>query len=77
MCHDEWCKIWRGLDLPIQNWYEEFDEFWPKHSKNLNFNELLLTKVYVMFELKKSTEELFLIALKIGVKFEGKLTCTF
>ena len=30
-----------------------------------------------MFELKKGTEELSLIALKINVKFEGKLTCTF
>ena len=30
-----------------------------------------------MFELKKSTEELCLIALKIDIKFEGKLTSTF
>ena len=29
---------------------------------------------YIMFELKKSTEELFLIALEIDAKFEGKLT---
>ena len=34
-CHDneEWCKMWRGIDLPVQNWPQEFDEFWPKHSK--------------------------------------------
>ena len=33
----KWCKIWRGTDLSFQNWYEEFDEFWPGHwevSKN-------------------------------------------
>ena len=31
---------------------------------------------YMMLELKKSTDGLFLIALKIDVKFEGKITCT-
>ena len=35
ICHDneEWCKIWRGIDLSFQNWHEEFDEFWPEHLK--------------------------------------------
>ena len=35
MCHDneEWCKNWREINLSVQNWHEEFDEFWPKHSK--------------------------------------------
>ena len=35
ICHDneEWCKIWRGIDLSFQNWHEEFDKFWPEHSK--------------------------------------------
>ena len=35
MCHDneEWCKIWRGTDMSFQNWHEEFEKFWPKHSK--------------------------------------------
>ena len=37
------------------------DSFWAKHT---------------MFELQ-NTEELYLIALKIDVKFEGKLTCAF
>ena len=29
MCHDneEWCRIWIGIDLSIQNWHEKFDEF--------------------------------------------------
>ena len=30
-----------------------------------------------MFEIKKRTEDLFLMALKIDAKFEGKLTCAF
>ena len=35
MCHDneEWCKNWRGIDLSVENWHEELDEFWPEHSK--------------------------------------------
>ena len=35
MCHDneKWCKIWRGINVPFQNWHEEFDELWPKRSK--------------------------------------------
>ena len=53
MCHEneEWCKNWRGIDLSVQNWHEEFDQFWPeplKISKNLHFNGLLLTKVYIV-----------------------------
>ena len=42
--------------------------------KKLHFNGVLLTKVYNVWA-KESTEELFLMALKIDVKFEGKLTC--
>ena len=35
MCHDseQWCKIWTGIDLPVQNWHEEFDKSLRKHSK--------------------------------------------
>ena len=57
MCHgnDKWCKIWRGTDLSVQNWHEEFDEFWPEHSKISKICTLMgffWTK-YIMFELKK------------------------
>ena len=31
--NEKWCKILRGVELSFQNWHEEFDEFWPKHSK--------------------------------------------
>ena len=57
LCHDnaKWCKIWRGVDLPVQNWHEEIDKFLPEHSKiskKLHFNAFFWTK-HVMFELKK------------------------
>ena len=57
ICHgnDKWCKIWRGTDLSVQNWYEEFDEFLPEHSKISKICTLMgcfWTK-YITFELKK------------------------
>ena len=77
MCHDieEWCKSWKGIDLSVQNWHEKFDKFWLEHSKISKMCTLMgffWTK-YKMFELKKAC----LIALKIDVKFEGKLTGAF
>ena len=74
MCHDneEWCKIWRGIDLSFQNWHEKFDKFWPEHSKVCILMGSFWTK-YVMFELKKyrgvmshDTEDRY--------KIEGKLS---
>ena len=36
MCYynGEWCKIWKEMDLSVQNWREEFNKFWPEHLKN-------------------------------------------
>ena len=81
ICHenDELRKIWRGTDLSFQNWHEEFDEFWPEHSKISKMCTLMSffwTK-YIMFELKKSIGEFCLMALNIDATFEGKLTCAF
>ena len=58
MCHDneEWCKIWTGIDLSIQNWHEEFKKFWPEHSKISKICTLLMGSFwskYIVFELKK------------------------
>ena len=57
MCHDneEWCKIWRGIDLSFQNWHEEFDEFWPEHLKVSKIFILMCSfwAKYILFELKK------------------------
>ena len=81
MCHDneEWCKIWRGIDLSFQNWYEEFDNFWPKHLKISKICTLMdcFWPRHIMFELKKRTEESCLIALNSNTKFEQKMTCAF
>ena len=60
MCHnnEEWCKIWRGIDLSIQNWHEKFHEFWPEHlnaSKICTLMGSFWTK-YVIFELKQYRE---------------------
>ena len=66
MCHDneEWCKNWRGIDLSVQNWHEEFDEFWPEHLwiwKILTLMGFFWIK-YLMFELKENYR---------GVMFDG------
>ena len=57
MCHDneEWCKNWRGIDLSVQKWHEEFDEFWPEHSTISKICTLIgcFWAKYIMFELKK------------------------
>ena len=53
--NEECCKICRRIDLPIQNSYEEFDEFWPEHSKISKIWTLMscFWPKYIMFELKK------------------------
>ena len=57
MCHDneEWIKIWRGIALSVQNWHEEFDEFWAEHSKISRIWILrgCFWPKYIMFQLKK------------------------
>ena len=57
MCHEneEWCKNWLGIDYSVQNWHEQFDEFWFKYSKiskNCSLMGCLWSK-YIMFDLKK------------------------
>ena len=74
--NEEWCKNWKGIDLSVQNWHEEFVKRALENFKNLHFNRLLLIKLYNVWA-KKSIKELCLMALKIDAKFEGKLTCTF
>ena len=57
MCIDneEWCKIWRGIDLSLQNWHEGFDEFWPEHLKVSKIFILMCSfwAKHILFELKK------------------------
>ena len=65
MCYgnEEWCKIWKGIDLSVQNWYEEFKKFWPEHSKVSEICTLMgcFWPRYIMFELRKYR----------GVMFDG------
>ena len=78
LCHEneEWYKIWREIDLSVQNWHEEFDKFWLEHSKISQICTLIgcFWSKYIMFELKRSIEELYLMALNIDAKFEERLT---
>ena len=78
MCHDneEWSKIWGGIDLPFQNWHEEFDELWLEYSAVSKIFTVLgsfWTK-FIMFELKQYRRVIFM-TLKSDPKFEEKLTC--
>ena len=57
MCHDneEWCKIWRRIDLSFQNWHEEFKRILIRaleSLKNFHFNGFLLSKVYIVWAKK-------------------------
>ena len=57
MHHDdkEWYEIWNRIDLPFQNWHEEFNKFWPEHSKISKICTLMgwFWPKYIIFELKK------------------------
>ena len=53
--NEEWCKIWNRIDLPLQNWHEEFSKFSPEHSKISKICTLMdwFWPKYIMFQLKK------------------------
>ena len=63
MCHDteELCKIWREIDLLLQNWHEEFVKFWPEHSKVSKIFTLMgsFWAKYILFELEKDRGVIF------------------
>ena len=48
-------KFLREIDFSFQNWHEEFDKFWPEHSKMSNIFTLMgsFWPGYTMPELKK------------------------
>ena len=47
--------IWRGIDLPFQNWHRIFYKFWPEHSKVSKIFIWMgsFWEKYILFELKK------------------------
>ena len=63
MCHEnqEWRKNWRGIDFSVQNWHEQFDEFWFKYSKISKICTLMgcLWSKYTMSDLKKCKRVMF------------------
>ena len=63
----EWCKIWRGTDMLFQNWLEEFEEFWPWHSKISKTCILMHSTINKTFP-TCSTESLFSSYKKISKK---------
>ena len=73
-------KIWRGIDLSIQNWHKEFDKFWPEHSiasESFTLMGFFWVK-YILFELKKyrgvifhDTEEGYKIWWGINLLFQN------
>ena len=76
---EEGYKIWRGIDLLLQNWHKKFDKFWPEHPKVSKFFTLMgfFWAKYILFKLKKSTEELSFMKLKRDTQFEEESTCHF
>ena len=80
MCHEneEWCKIWRRIDLSFQNWHEEFDEFWPEHLKVSKLFILMCSfwAKYILFELKKYRGVIF-HKTEEGYKIWGGIDSSF
>ena len=63
MCHDneEWSKFWTGIDWSVENWHEEFNDFWLHHSK-ISIIWILMGCFwpnYIIFELRKYREVMF------------------
>ena len=59
--NEEWYKIWRGSDLSFQNCHEDFDKYWPKHSKVSEICTLMgsFRTKYIMFGLKNYRRVMF------------------
>ena len=56
MCYEneEWYKIWKGIELPVQNW-RDIHKFWPEHSKISKICTLMVCfwPKYLIFQLRK------------------------
>ena len=80
MCYDneEWCKLWRGIDLSFQNWHDEFEEFWLEQLKVSKFFVLMgsIWAKNVLLELKSYRGAIF-HDNEAGPKCGEKSTCRF
>ena len=75
---EDWCKIWRKIDLRLPKWHEEFGNFSPKHLKNLKlrlwWDPFIQSRKCMTL---KFTEELRVMKMKNDAKLEEELTCRF
>ena len=69
---EERCKTWRGIYFLFQNWHDDLDKFWPKHSKGLKISKRFTLMNFFWPKYKFSIEKLCLMVLKIEAKLEGK-----
>ena len=54
--NEEWCKIWNGIDFPVQNWHWHWHKkFWPEYSRISETCTLMgwFWPKYIIFQLKK------------------------
>ena len=63
MCYNnkEWRRIRKEIDLPVQNWHDEFNKFWHEHLKEQKLYTLMgwFWRKYAMFEIQKYKEVVF------------------
>ena len=74
---EEGYKIWRGIDWSFQNWNKEFSKISPEHSKVSKIFILMgsFWAKYILFELKRSVEEVSFLKMKTDRKFGEESTC--
>ena len=77
---EEWCKTWRGIYFLFQNWHDDLDKFWPKHSKGLKISKRFTLMNFFWpkykFELKKYRKIMF-DGTEDWSKTWRKTTCAF
>ena len=63
----------------VQNWHQEFNKFWPKHSEVSKICTLMgcFWPKYIMLQLRKHREVMFDGTQDWLKKIEGKLICCF
>ena len=74
---EEWCKIWRKIDLLPGKW-QEFGKFSPEHLKvsklELWWDPIVQSRKCMS---SKFTEKLCVMTMKNDTKIEEELTCHF
>ena len=74
---EDWCKIWRKIDLRLPKWHEEFGihrSIWKISKLRLWWDPFIQSRKCMTL---KFTEELRLMKMKNDAKLEEELTCRF